>query len=79
MDLEILDERVTGKTIIKVIGCGGGGSNAVARMMEVGVEGVEFIAANTDLQALESSPASTKVPYGQAGHKRIGSPVVSLK
>ncbi|RKX78444.1 MAG: cell division protein FtsZ [Spirochaetes bacterium] len=65
MDLEIMDERVAGKTVIKVIGCGGGGSNAVARMIQVGVQGVDFIAANTDLQALESSLASTKVPLGR--------------
>ena len=65
MDLEIMDERVVGKTVIKVIGCGGGGSNAVARMIQVGVQGVDFIAANTDLQALESSPASIKVPLGR--------------
>ena len=50
MNLEVLDERAVGKTIIKVFGCGGGGSNAVARMMEVGVRSVDFIAANTDLQ-----------------------------
>ncbi len=65
MDLEIMDERVAGKTVIKVIGCGGGGSNAVARMIQVGVQGVDFIAANTDLQALESSPASIKIPLGR--------------
>ena len=72
MDLEILDERVAGKTIIKVIGCGGGGSNAVARMIEVGVEGVEFIAANTDLQALESSIAPTKIPLGKQVTNGLG-------
>ncbi|RLD65098.1 MAG: cell division protein FtsZ [Bacteroidetes bacterium] len=65
MDLEIMDERLAGKTVIKVIGCGGGGSNAVARMIQVGVQGVDFIAANTDLQALESSLAPTKVPLGR--------------
>lgn len=65
MDLEIMDERLVGKTIIKVIGCGGGGSNAVARMIQVGVQGVDFIAANTDLQALEDSLAVTKVPLGR--------------
>ena len=65
MDLEILDERIIGRTDIKVIGCGGGGSNAVARMIQVGVQGVDFIAANTDLQALESSLAPTKVPLGK--------------
>ncbi len=65
MDLEIMDERIVGKTDIKVIGCGGGGSNAVARMIEVGVQGVDFIAANTDLQALESSLAPTKISLGR--------------
>ena len=65
MDLEILDERIVGKTDIKVIGCGGGGSNAVARMIQVGVQGVDFIAANTDMQALETSPASTKITLGR--------------
>jgi len=65
MDLEIMDERVAGKTVIKVIGCGGGGSNAVARMIQVGVQGVDFIAANTDLQALDSSLAATKIPLGR--------------
>lgn len=65
MDLEILDETSIGKTMIKVIGCGGGGSNAVARMIEVGVQGVDFIAANTDLQALESSLAPIKIPMGR--------------
>ena len=65
MDLEVMDERVMGKTVIKVIGCGGGGSNAVARMIQVGVQGVDFVAANTDLQALGSSLAAIKVPFGR--------------
>ena len=42
---------------IKVIGVGGGGGNAVNRMIDAGVEGIEFIVANTDLQALRMSPA----------------------
>ena len=42
-------------TVIKVIGCGGGGSNAVNRMIEAKIKGVEFIAINTDLQALNKS------------------------
>ncbi len=49
---------------IKVIGVGGGGGNAVNRMIEAGVEGVEFIAANTDLQALHMSRASVKLQLG---------------
>ncbi|HEY4355524.1 MAG TPA: cell division protein FtsZ, partial [Acidobacteriaceae bacterium] len=49
---------------IKVIGVGGGGNNAVNRMISAGVEGVEFIAANTDAQALESSQAAVKLQLG---------------
>ncbi|MBS1816245.1 MAG: cell division protein FtsZ [Acidobacteria bacterium] len=49
---------------IKVIGVGGGGNNAVNRMIAAGVEGVEFIAANTDVQALKSSQASVKLQLG---------------
>ena len=49
---------------IKVIGVGGGGSNAVNRMIEHGVEGVEFIAVNTDAQALNLSKAETKLQIG---------------
>ncbi|TFJ94565.1 cell division protein FtsZ [Lentibacillus salicampi] len=49
---------------IKVIGVGGGGSNAVNRMIEHGVEGVEFIAVNTDAQALNLSKAETKLQVG---------------
>jgi cell division protein FtsZ len=49
---------------IKVIGVGGGGNNAVNRMIEAGVEGVEFIAANTDAQALEISKAPVKLQLG---------------
>lgn len=49
---------------IKVIGLGGGGGNAVNRMVESGVKGVEFIAANTDLQVLNSSKADVKIQLG---------------
>lgn len=49
---------------IKVIGVGGGGNNAVNRMIETGVEGVEFISANTDLQALQMSRAPKKLQLG---------------
>ena len=51
---------------IKVIGLGGGGGNAINRMVESGVKGVEFIAANTDLQALNSSKADVKIQIGAA-------------
>jgi cell division protein FtsZ len=49
---------------IKVIGVGGGGNNAVNRMIESGVKGVDFIVANTDLQVLNSSKAPTKIQLG---------------
>src|SRR3990172_1674273 len=49
---------------IKVIGIGGGGCNAVNRMIHAGLEGVEFIVANTDLQALQISQAPVKVQIG---------------
>ena len=51
------DQPVTGAKI-KVIGIGGGGGNAINRMIEAGIEGVQFLVANTDLQALKSSRAS---------------------
>ncbi|MDU1630910.1 MAG: cell division protein FtsZ, partial [Lactococcus lactis] len=49
------DTDLTSGAVIKVIGVGGGGGNAINRMIEEGVSGVEFIAANTDVQALRSS------------------------
>ena len=50
---------------IKVIGVGGGGNNAVNRMIESGVKGVDFIVANTDLQVLNNSKAETKIQLGE--------------
>ncbi len=52
---------------IKVIGVGGGGNNAVNRMIESGIKGVEFIVANTDSQALRNSKADIKVQLGKSG------------
>ena len=60
---EIEEEPRTG-TRIKVIGVGGGGCNAVARMAEEGLEGVEFHAMNTDLQALNACPVPNKLQLG---------------
>ncbi len=51
--------------VIKVIGVGGGGGNALNRMIEEGIEGVDYIAVNTDAMALNSSKAPTKVQIGQ--------------
>lgn len=57
---------------IKVIGVGGGGQNAVNRMIEVGLEGVRFITMNTDAQALATSAAHTKLQLGEALTKGLG-------
>ena len=54
---------------IKVIGIGGGGGNAVNRMIEAGIEGIEFLVANTDLQALKRSKAPIKNTTRQQAHK----------
>ncbi len=54
----------TSPTVIKVIGVGGGGSNAVNRMIQTGLTNVEFVAVNTDLQALQSSQAELRIPLG---------------
>ena len=51
-------------SIIKVIGVGGGGSNAVTHMYNQGIKGVDFILCNTDAQALSSSPIPTKIQFG---------------
>ncbi|GEK60725.1 cell division protein FtsZ [Leuconostoc citreum] len=63
MDFSIDDAQQAG-AIIKVIGVGGGGSNAVNHMIEEGVNGVEFIVANTDVQALDKSKADVKIQIG---------------
>jgi len=58
---------------IKVIGIGGGGGNAINRMIEAGIEGVEFIAVNTDLQALSNNKAGMKFQMGSQLTKGLGS------
>lgn len=60
------------KPVIKVIGLGGGGSNAINRMIELGLPGIEFIAANTDAQALKSSLASKKIQIGPLLTRGLG-------
>ena len=59
---------------IKVFGIGGAGSNAVNRMVQEGVQGVEFYVANTDLQALDVSPVQNKIQLGKAGLGAGGNP-----
>jgi len=60
------------KPKLKVIGLGGGGSNAVNRMIELGIKGVEFIAANTDIQVLMTSSAPTRIQLGPKLTKGMG-------
>ena len=60
----LLDEPPANGAVIKVIGVGGGGTNAVNRMIDAGVEAVEFIVANTDTQALKTSRAPVKLQIG---------------
>src|ERR1700757_1002344 len=61
-----------GFTEVKIVGVGGGGTNAVNRMVEAGVQGVEFIAVNTDAQALQMSSAMRKIPIGGRGARGLG-------
>ncbi|MBL8968749.1 MAG: cell division protein FtsZ, partial [Spirochaetaceae bacterium] len=66
MNIEMVDDRSSdlSPTVIKVIGAGGGGSNAVNRMIAAGLKNVQFIVANTDLQALKLSQAEVKLGLG---------------
>jgi len=69
--LKLAEEGRTGARI-KVIGVGGGGSNAVNRMVTAGLDGVEFIVANTDMQALHLNPAPNKLQIGSKLTKGLG-------
>jgi cell division protein FtsZ len=69
--LRLEEDRRAGARI-KVVGVGGGGSNAVSRMVSSGFEGVEFIVANTDLQALQNNPAPVKIQIGSKLTKGLG-------
>lgn len=62
---EVKPTEVESKASIKVVGVGGAGGSAVERMKEVGLSGVEFVAVNTDAQALHHSPAEVKVQIGK--------------
>ena len=75
MAIEMIEEFDQGTTI-KVIGVGGGGGNAVAHMIDQGVEGVDFIVANTDAQALNRSSATSLVQLGSKGLGAGGKPEV---
>ena len=70
----MLDEERRAGARIKVVGVGGGGGNAVSRMVQTGFDGVEFIVANTDLQALQSNPAPVADRPGCAAPLRAAKP-----
>ncbi len=65
-------EAMRHNAYIKVVGVGGGGGNAITRMMMAGLKGVEFIAANTDLQALEANTAPVKLQLGSNLTRGLG-------
>src|SRR5437667_2756615 len=67
-----LEEEGSAGARIKVIGVGGGGGNAVNRMVQVGLDGVQFIVANTDLQALRGNAAPIKLQIGSKLTKGLG-------
>ena len=68
-----VDQSHTREPVLRVIGVGGAGVNAVDRMIEAEIEGVEFIAVNTDLQSLEGSAAPTKLHIGSDVTRGLGS------
>ncbi|MFQ3631858.1 cell division protein FtsZ [Roseiflexus sp.] len=82
VDYTSLSQAAENFAVIKVVGVGGGGSNAVDRMVDEGVNGVEFITINTDAQALLHSRASTRIRIGDKLTKGLGSggnPVIGQK
>ena len=72
MNIELIEERALALTAIKVIGVGGGGNNAVNRMIASSLRNVDFIAVNTDLQALNLSKAPIKVSIGNKLTQGLG-------
>ena len=69
MQFELPQEE---SSIIKVIGVGGGGSNAVNHMFRLGIKGVDFIVCNTDKQALGKSPVPYKIQLGNSLTRGLG-------
>src|SRR5215212_17380 len=70
--IRVAPDRPT-EPVLRVVGVGGAGVNAVNRMIEAEVEGVEFIAVNTDVQSLEGSSASTRLHIGNSATRGLGS------
>ncbi|MCX5860258.1 MAG: cell division protein FtsZ, partial [Proteobacteria bacterium] len=67
-----LEENFGQRAKIKVIGVGGGGGNAISTMVEAGLAGAEFIAANTDAQALDASRAAIRMQLGKELTRGLG-------
>jgi len=72
LSMDLFDENAPSGAKIRVVGCGGGGGNAVNRMIASGLSGVDFIAVNTDMQALRASRAAVKVQIGAKLTKGLG-------
>ncbi len=70
--LEFDDVSGTGQPIIKVVGVGGGGGNSVNTMIDAGIQGVDFVVANTDCQVLSANLAPTKIQIGRGLTKGLG-------
>ncbi len=70
--IEFQNEEQSTFASIKVVGCGGGGNNAVNRMVDAGLRGVEFISVNTDRQALNQTNAQVKIQIGEKLTKGLG-------
>ena len=70
-DIDVNDGFLS-REVIKVIGVGGGGGNAVNRMIQAGIAGVEYIVMNTDAQALRQSEAPIKIQLGEKTTRGLG-------
>jgi len=79
---EARKNNISSEAVIKVIGVGGGGGNAINRMIGIGLEGVEFLSINTDSQALSTSQADRKIQIGEKVTRGLGAggnPVMGQK
>lgn len=74
--MDFQTDNQSGFAVIKVLGCGGAGCNAINRMIESKLQGVEFIAVNTDCQALALSNADTRIQIGEKKTKGLGAGAV---
>src|SRR4030095_1659916 len=72
LNIKFEDDPTISGAVIKVIGIGGGGSNAVNHMIDARIEGIEFLVANTDLQALRRAHAPVKIQIGSKLTKGVG-------